>query len=279
MSTTAFRIFDVHQHVGALQGAEGPAESLSEDADYALRSEALDRFAITAALVMPSLQYPRPNGFADTQAINDGIARYRNRFRARFPVALGTVQPTDPVELSAPEIERMVLELHLDGIAWHHRWQSSVISDHRMHALLDVCAKHHLPAFIHAVADSAMEAPWLLPELCEAHGDVQFVLLDGFSGISRIRYLMQLAKTQPNVIFDTALALLIGRSFERFVAAFGSERLIFGTDMYFHPDPVIVYPHAIREIQDAPTFTAQDRRNIFWENAVRLFPRVSFSAG
>jgi predicted TIM-barrel fold metal-dependent hydrolase len=271
---TDFRIFDVHQHIGSLEagGASGPVAT-SYDEDYARRSAALDQFGFTAAIAMPSLQYPRPRGFVDTQALNDAIAAYRDRYGARFPVALGTVQPTDPAEMSVGEIERMANVLKLDGVVWHHRLQSVFLGDRRMHPLLDACAKHKMVAFIHVIADSNMEAPWLLEELYEAHPDVTFVALDPLTGFTQIRFIMQMAKRCPNLLFDTAINMPLGRSIEEFVDKFGSERLLFGTDMYLGPT-MYVYPHVLREILDAPTLTDDDRRNIFWDNAARLFPRA-----
>jgi predicted TIM-barrel fold metal-dependent hydrolase len=251
--------FDVHQHL-----------TVADEADFVQRRAELDRFGLTAALVMPSLQYSRPRGFADTRAVNDGIARYRDRYRERFPLALGTVQPTDPTEMSVGEVVRIARELKLDGVVWHHRFQGTMLADKRMHPLLDACAEHGLPAFLHVVADSALEAPWLLEELCEAHPDVRFVALDAFSGMSRMRYVVQMAKRCRNVIFDTAMPMLVGRAFEEFVHALGSERLIFGSNLYLPKS--CVYPHVLREILDAPDLTAEDRRNILWNNAARLFP-------
>jgi predicted TIM-barrel fold metal-dependent hydrolase len=272
MSDTPFRIFDMHEHVGSLDAGDGKLDgaAMSYDDDYAMRSAALDRFGFEAAIAMPSLQYPRPRGFADTQALNDAMAAYRNRYRDRFPVALGTVEPSQGVDLAVREIGRIATELQLDGIVWHHRFQGAFLGDRRMHPLLDACAGHGLPAFFHVIADSNMEAPWLLEELYHAHPDVQFVALDPLSGLTQIRYIMAMAERCPKLLFDTAFAVPIGRAIEEFVDRFGSERLLFGTDMYLSP-PVYVYPHVLREILDAPTLTDAHRRDIFWNNAERLF--------
>lgn len=277
---TNFRIFDVHQHIGSLDSGGGKAASgaTSYDDDYRRRTAALDQFGFAAAIAMPSLQYPRPRGFADTQALNDAIAGYRNRYGTRFPVALGTVQPTDPAELSIEELGRMKNDLQLDGVVWHHRFQSVFLNDRRMHPLLDACAKLQLVVFVHVIADSNMEAPWFLESLYEAHPDVTFVALDPLSGLTQNHYILQMAKRCPHVLFDTAFAVLHGRPFEEFVDRCGSERLLFGTDMYLSPNPAetskYVYPHVLREILDAKTLTDDDRRNIFWNNAERLFPKA-----
>ena len=274
-SDTGFQIFDLHQHIGSFDAGGGDGtHSYTHDDDFRARSAAMDRFGLRAAVAMPSLQYARPRGFADTQALNDGIARYRDRHRERFPVALGTVQPLDPAEMSVGEIARMSGELKLDGVVWHHRFQSAWISDRRMHPLLDACAKHQMVVFIHVISDSNMESPVMMEELYEAHPDVKFVALDPLTGFTQNRYVMHLAKRCPNLLFDTALNLGAGRSIEEFVHKNGSERLLFGTDLYLAPDPLYVYPHVLREVLDAPTLSDDDRRNIFWNNAARLFPRA-----
>jgi predicted TIM-barrel fold metal-dependent hydrolase len=270
---TAFRIFDMHEHIGSLDAGDGKGDgsAMSYEDDYAMRSAALDQFGFEAAIAMPSLQYARPRGYDDTLALNDAIAAYRTRYGKRFPVALGTVEPNQGVDLAVREIGRIANVLELDGIVWHHRFQGAFLGDRRMHPLLEACAEHKLPAFFHVIADSNMEAPWLLEELYHAHPDVQFVALDPLSGLTQIRYIMAMAERCPKLLFDTAFAVPIGRAIEEFVDRFGSERLLFGTDMYLSP-PLYVYPHVLREILAAPTLTDAHRRDIFWNNAERLFP-------
>jgi hypothetical protein len=268
---TDFRIFDVHHHMGTLPTSASQAAAAAPEDDYATRTAAMDKYGFEAGLAMPSLSYPRPRGFADTQAINDDIAGYRDRHSARFPVALGTVQPTDPTEMSVNELARMATDLKLDGVVWHHRYQGCHLSDRRMHPLLDACAKHNMVAFFHVISDSNMEAPFLLEELYEAHPDVTFVALDSMTSFTQIRFIMQMAKRCPKLLFDTALNFPVASSIEEFVRRFGSERLLFGTDMY--PAHMYVYPHVLREVLDAPSLSDDDRRNIFWNNAARLFPR------
>jgi len=150
---------------------------------------------------MPSLSYSRPRGFADTAAINDSIARYRDEHSTRFPVGIGTVQPTDPTEMSVAEIARMANELKLDGVVWHHRFQGCHLNDKRMHPLLAACAAHKLVAFFHVLADSNMESPFLLDELYDAHPGVTFVALDPLTSLTQNRYIMRTAKRLPKSRF------------------------------------------------------------------------------
>lgn len=277
-----FPIFDIHQHLGILEisqqhlarleiGRESTDRSpWRSEEDYARRVQILDKFGIRAAGVMPSPQYLRPKGIADTCAMNDSVADYRNRYRDRIPVALGTVEPLYGEEPGVEEIRRIAEKLHLDGVVWHHRFQGTFINDQKMHAFLRTMAEYRLPAFIHVVNESGMEAPWGLEALAEQHPQVTFVALDALSGITQSRYMMGIAKRQPNILLETGMAILMLRIIEEFVLQLGSERLIFGTDLYLKP---LIYhtPHVLYEILAAPTLTEQDKKNILWNNAQKLF--------
>jgi predicted TIM-barrel fold metal-dependent hydrolase len=63
------------------------------------------------------------------------------------------------------------------------------------------------------------------------------------------------------------------RYIEDFVRRHGSERLIFGTDLYVSP-PTYHYPHVLHEILEAPTLSHADKQNILCDNAERLFGRT-----
>jgi uncharacterized protein len=269
-----FRIFDTHQHIGALDtGAnQGAIKTWTIEEDHARRTGMMDSFGVDASIAMPSLQYLKPNGYADTRAINDAVAAFRNTYRTRFPVALGTVEPMHGEQISCAEIDRIAGELQLDGVVWHHRFQGCFLADAKMNALLRACARNGLPAFFHVISDSNMEAPWLLEELYHAHPDVTFVACDSFSGPTQVRYIMQMAERCPNLYFDTAITFPLMRYLEEFVRRFGPDRLIFGTDLYVAP-PTYHYPHVLREILDAPDLTDADKQKIFCDNAERLFGR------
>jgi predicted TIM-barrel fold metal-dependent hydrolase len=271
---TAFRIFDVHQHIGALDtGAnQGSVQAWSIEEDFTRRTTMMDSFGVAAGIAMPSLQYLKPNGYPDTRALNDGIAAFRETYKGRFPVALGTVEPMHGEQIAVGEIDRIATELRLDGVVWHHRFQGCFLGDAKMNALLRACARNALPAFFHVISDSNMEAPWMLEELYHAHPDVTFVACDAFSGPTQIRYIMQMAKRCPNLLFDSAIAFPLMRYLEEFVRRFGADRLLFGTDLYVSP-PSYHYPHVLREIIEAPSLTDDDKRKILCENAERLFGR------
>lgn len=268
------RVFDVHQHAGLLSVSdriEGGQPALDIDHDYRRRVQIMDRFGVTKGAIMPALQYERPNGQADTCRTNDLMAKYKRRYADRFPVAIGTVEPLHGEKLGIAELERMRHELGLDGVVWHHRFQGTFIADRRMRPFLKRAEELGLPAFIHLFAESTMEAPWGLESLADAFPGVTFVAIDAFSGHTQSRYMLSMGKRYPNILFETAALFPLGRLIEEFVATLGSERIIYGSDLYLDP---LMYnvPHVLHEIR-AAEISPQDRENILWNNAVRLFKR------
>jgi predicted TIM-barrel fold metal-dependent hydrolase len=265
-----YRIIDIHQHIGEVYVGAEVAKAWNAGEDLQRRVAKMDEYGFTMAAISPSLQYERASGFQDTQRMNSVVAAYRDARPDRFPLAFGTVDPLQGVANGVNEIRRMATDLKMDGVVWHHRFQGTFIADPRMYPFLDAMRKLKLPALIHLMAESTMEAHWGIETLAEAYPDITFVGIDAFSGATQSRFMMMLAKRVPNLMFETAAFFPVGRIIEEFVSKFGSERLLFGTDLYFNPE-MYHYPYVLYEVRDAPTLTEDDKRNIFWNNADRLF--------
>lgn len=273
-STT--HLIDTHHHVGEL--ALGMGESTSAPDGTQIRpveehTDMLDSFGITAACVIPGFQYDRTDGIANTRSVNDAIVAYRNSRRDRFPVALGTVEPLHRESVCRDEVTRLVDELQIDGLAWHTRYQGAALSDRRMHVLVDLATERGLPCYVHLFSESGLEAPWSLLDLAMTHPEATIVALDGFSGATQIRYLMDIAERCSNVLFDTAICFPLLRPLDEFVTRFGSERLLFGTDSYAKP---LLYntPSVLHELQ-ASDMPQGDLENIMWKNFLRVFPQAA----
>lgn len=268
-------VIDTHHHVGELSLGLANEEVGGDGArirPVELHEEMLDSFGFTAACVIPGFQYDRTEGIASTRAVNDAIAAYRDSKPTRFPVALGTLEPLHTLEACRDEADRLVDELGIDGLAWHTRYQGVFLSDPRMHAFVDLAVERGLPCFVHLFAESNMEAPWSLLDLARGHPEATIVALDGFSGSTQARYLMDIAERCPNVLFDTAICFPLMRPLDVFVETFGSERLLFGTDSYARP---VLYntPSVLHELL-ASDMPQDDLENIMWRNFVRLFPQA-----
>jgi predicted TIM-barrel fold metal-dependent hydrolase len=277
---TTLHTIDTHHHVGELAlgiGDDGAGGDGTEIRPVQIHADMLDSFGFTAACVIPGFQYDRTEGIADTRRVNDGIAAYRDSMPSRFPVALGTLEPLHSVQACRDEADRLVGELQIDGLAWHTRYQGVFLSDRRMQALVDLATEHGLPCYVHLFAESGMEEPWSLLDLARAHPEATIVALDGFSGSTQIRYLMDIAERCPNVLFDTAIAFPLMRPLDTFVETFGSERLLLGTDSYARP---VLYntPSVLHELR-ASEMPQADLENIMWRNFLRLFPQATSRLG
>jgi uncharacterized protein len=274
----SFPILDIHQHVGSLDAGGGTAAKGSIADDQKGRLELLDGLGFTGAAVMPSLQYMRPYGIVDTRRVNDEITRYRDEGPGRFPLAFGTAEPLHGEALAREEIVRLAQELKLDGVVWHHRFQGVFADDRRMHALLEECEAQGLPALIHMFAESDMESPHALEAISAAHPGVTFIALDAFSGYEQTASLVSVAKRCSNLYLETAGCVPLTRVLGRVVAEIGSERILFGTDCYLEPR-MWNEPIALRELILDDRLTDQDRENIVWNNACRVFPQLTQRMG
>jgi predicted TIM-barrel fold metal-dependent hydrolase len=263
-------VFDLHQHVGELKWGTSSETVWTPQADRDARLRVMDPAGISSAAVLPSLQYERPSGQDDTKRVNDMMADYRDRFRDRFPVAIGTVEPLHGIELGINEIGRIADELHLDGVVWYHRFQGSMIADPRMFPFLEEVQKYKLVAMIHIMAESTLESPWGLELLATKFPELTFVALDAFSGYTQLFYVQSIAERCPNVIFDTAMAVPLGRLVEQFAHRFGAERVTFGTDLYSFADPY-QRPAVLEELLESTMLNEEQQRKILWGNAARLF--------
>lgn len=269
----AVRIFDVHQHFGLVQVAQGPANAAAEwdlDKDYQQRIAVMDRFGITQCAISPTQQYERPNGQADTRRFNDIAAEYKRRYKDRFPVALGTVELLHGEKEGLAELERMAGELKLDGVVWHHHFQGTAMVDRRMWPFLKKTAELKLPAVVHVMAESMLESAWQLEVLAEAFPEVTFLGLAGLTGLTQSRYLLGICKRCPNIYLDTAALFSLGRLLEEYIEHIGSERILFGSDLYLDPLTYEV-PYVLLGILESRGILGPDKENILWKNSHRLF--------
>jgi predicted TIM-barrel fold metal-dependent hydrolase len=268
-----FHLFDLHHHIGTLHGVSGSVSGPSAgtwtiEKDAERRVAFMDTYDIEQALLMPTTGYAAPDGIAATCRVNDEVARYRDRRRDRFPVAVGTVSPLDG-ERGVDEIDRCIRDLGMQGIVWHHRYQGASINHPIMDAFLERVRFHKVPAFVHIIATSTLESPWRLEVLAEKYRDITFVGLDGFSSGNQSQWMPYLAARHPNILFDTGVLTSNANLIENFVHKVGAERLLLGTDFYSSPK-VFNCPYPILELLASELEDAQ-LLQILGGNARRLF--------
>lgn len=236
-----FEVLDVHHHVGnafrALGGnvdhTTGMTLEQYQAREIASRIEIMDRGGVEQALVIPGHGYERSDGIADTRAENDAIAAYRDRNPARFPAAIGVVEPRDGAA-SLAELERARNELGLVGISLHTRFQGVSLDSRWIRTYCESMGELGLVPVIHAMDDTPEEALWKLAQLARDLADLKILALDPFSSYEATRQCFFVADIAPNITFDTSLSYNFD-FIEDFARKFGADRVAFGTDLYSYP--------------------------------------------
>jgi predicted TIM-barrel fold metal-dependent hydrolase len=268
-------VVDVHHHVGNAFRALGGAVELAGDLtaeeydarELAERLQIMDAGGVGQALVIPGHGYERTRGIANTRAINDDIAAYRDRTPARFPAAVGIVEPRDG-EASLAEIERVHSELGLRGVSFHTRFQGVSLDSRWIRRYVERLGELAMVPVIHAIDDTPEEALWKLAQLARDVPDVPLLALDPFSSYEATRQCFFVADVAPSIVFDTSLSYNFDFICE-FALRFGAERVAFGTDLYSWPVGRRI-SHILPQILESE-LSREDQALILAGNARRLF--------
>ena len=228
-------MIDAHHHYlppggdDVLFGPQAMEPGLYAQRELEERLRAMDADGIEQAVIMPAHGYLRPNGIADTRRINDGVAAYQRARPDRFLVALAVAEPLFGAE-SLAEIERVRDGLGLAGVTFHTRFQGTP-TDHRLVvALVERITELGLIAFVHA-GDSSEEEVWRILNLARQVPDAAIVVLDAFDQLEKSNQALACAAMAQNLFFDTAGCWNFDYLL-RFVARYGAERLVFGSNRY-----------------------------------------------
>ena len=260
-------IFDIHHHLGSLNGGSLQEETGWQDRDYANRVRIMDSNGVTQSAILAATGYIQADGIKDTMRSNDTVAGYRRRDPERFPAACGTVEPLHG-NRSLAELERMKHELGLAGVVWHHRFQGLAVDHQLMRPLLKKVSELGLVPLIHTNAESNLEAVWRLERLALEFPELSFVSLDALTTNTNSQLALDIAKRTTNIFFDTAHVRGSGY-IRQFVETAGSHRLIFGSLFYSYPAS---YEHCatLEEVKRAK-ISEEDKANILSRNAKKLF--------
>ncbi len=264
--------FDIHQHVNAAiddNYAEiGTADSTIEK-DYSVRARILDDNGIEQSVLMPGTRrYRKTEGIVNVRKLNDLVAAYVAKHSDRFPVGIGTVEPTHG-DASLKELERIAKDLKFRGVVWHHTNCGVPVDDPFMRPIIRTMSELQLIPFIHVTQPPA-EMIHMLEMLATEFPNVTFVALDGLALYTHIWQAFEIAKRRKNILFDTgpSIGLLRETGVESFVKEFGADRLLFGSDLYAL---VPSYRRNITlEILKNAKITAEERAKILSGNARKL---------
>lgn len=263
--------FDIHQHVepsnDSFSDLGSPQEIIAKD--YAARSEIMDKNGIEQSVMMAGNQYRKTEGIGSTKKLNDLVAEYVTKHSNRFPVGVGTVEPTHG-DASLKETERIAKDLKLRGVVWHHGY-SGVPIDHRfMRPILKTIESLQLIPFVH-VYQKGNESWWRLDVLAEEFPRITFVALAGIASVEDREQALQIGKRRRNILFDTGPVFWRGEpALESFVKRVGVDRVLFGSDLYaMQPSfrQATMTLQIIRNSQLQP----QDKAMVLSGNARKLF--------
>lgn len=271
---TGWDIFDCHHHVGDVSeflGVSLDDAGLSADdaeaREMARRVEIMDAGGVRQACVIPGHGYERTNGIADTQAVNDRIARYRDARPDRFPVAVGIVEPLFG-EASLAELDRCKHELGLAGISFHTRFQGASMDSPWIRRYVARMVELGLVPVLHAMTESADEALWKAAQLAAGFPGVPMLVLDAFSTFEGTKQANEVAQQCPHLLWDTSLSYNFD-FLEVFAKRFGAQRVVFGTDLYSPPLGRRI-SHLVPQILES-SLSDDDKRAILGGNARWLY--------
>ena len=274
MSSSDFRVFDIHHHVGDARAVMAVSEDRPgglSDAEYAKleldkRISIMDEGGVAQALVIPGHGYTRVKGIADTRAQNDAIAAYRDARSDYFPAACGIVEPRDG-EASLAEIERCARELSHAAISFHTRFQGVSLDNHWIDAYVGLIGEVGMTPILHALDESVDEALWKVGQLARKHPKLTIVVFDGYATFEGTKHCGYLAECYDNLVFDISLSYNFD-FIEGHINRHGAHRYVFGTDLYSWPLGVRI-THLLGQIHESG-LSDDDKAALLGGNARRV---------
>ncbi len=269
-----YDLFDCHHHVGDVKAFmgdalphEGPTTNEALAAEMNERIRIMDAGGVRQAAVIPGHGYPRPNGLTDTRAINDRIAAYRDMRPDRFPVAIGVAEPLYEA-VSLAEIDRCKSELNIAGISFHTRFQGASMDSPWVLKYVGRMIELGMVPVLHAMTESPDEALWKSAQIARVFPDTKMLILDSFSTFEGTKENNDVAEMCPNLLFDTSLSYNFD-FIEVFAKRFGTDRVVFGTDLYSPPLGRRI-SHLVPQILES-SLSHEDKVKIFGGNLRQLF--------
>lgn len=236
MKYRGFDVIDVNHHLNDVDHhlntdvyayvASAYADRSNAAAELSTRLAAMDAQRVQGAVMIAAAGYLRPYGLADTMAVNDAVAAYRDQQPDRFIAAVGDVDPLyGPAGVG--EVKRCHDELGLVGISFRGM-------GFMMRPLIEKVGELGMVPFVHVGTPN--ETIWQVDSLAKDFPDLPMVVLYVFNSIGQIGSLAEIAERRPNLYFDLSGSI----SFETLglphLRAIGAERFLYGT--YTHSWPI-----------------------------------------
>jgi uncharacterized protein len=243
-------VIDAHAHYGRYQGIYFPRP----EAEGMLR--VLDRAGVRLSICSPhaALNEPRRGNPIIIQAAHDHPGRF---------LAYHSVNPNYPAET---EEDVAALE-HRDpvvvGIKIHPGWHDYPMSGPLYAPAFRFADAHRMPVLSHTWGHNPVCGPEEVRKVAEAYPNAPILM--GHSCFSEIPKAIELARTYANVYLELTAAYRVGGAIEAMVDGAGSEKVLFGTDIPWFEEHYGMGCVVLAHISD------EDRRNILYRNAARLF--------
>ena len=243
-------IIDAHAHYGRFQGIYFP----KPEAEGMI--EIMDRAGVTVAICAPHAALSEPR--RGNPIIVDVARRYPGRFLAYL-----TVNPNYPEELAEDIAALRDRDPVVVGIKLHPGWHNYPLSGPSYAPVFAYSNRNSLPVLTHTWGNNAVCGPEEVRKVAERHP--QAPILMGHSCFGEVDKAMELAREFPNVYMELTAAYRVSGIIEEMVAVAGSEKVLFGSDLPWFDQHYGIGCIIFAHISD------EDRRNILYRNAARLF--------
>jgi predicted TIM-barrel fold metal-dependent hydrolase len=152
------------------------------------------------------------------------------------------------------------------GFKLHPSSHGVPLCDDRYRPVLERAEADGWPVLSHTWGGSAEDGPEQVRRVLESYPSIPFLM--GHSCFGDWEAAIGLAKDHPNAYLELTAAYAVEPVIERLVNAAGSERVLMGTDLPWFDPMFCIGCILFADIDD------EDRLNILYRNAVKLFPRV-----
>ena len=246
------KVIDTHTHMHAVGGASTPVSS-EEDCVKLMDDENIESIWCST--------------HEDLHTTMDEVNQSTVNFMAKFPGRVRGYYVFNPnyKKLYLDNVHKVMENDGFIGIKFLPNYHNHDLDGDGYREVLDYADAHKLIVLSHTWGDKPQNSVANVREMIKSHKDIFFIM--GHSAPGALDDAIEVAKANDNVFLDICDIHRHSGIIEKMVNAVGSERVLFGTDMPWY-DP----NYAIGSVLFA-NITDQDKKNIFYNNAVELLKR------
>jgi predicted TIM-barrel fold metal-dependent hydrolase len=248
---------DVHAHIG-----KTVANNIGQTVDELLQR--MDSAGVEQALLSRAAGDLQSEGIRDTRRMNDQIAEAVRNHPDRFPGGLGVIEVRHE-QLAVDETIRIMDELGMLGLAVHPAVEGySLNIPLWIDPIFEVLDDRKALCLMHSSPDAGSgESAQDVRKVTSKFSQVTYFIGHGFITDEQKAECVSIVCDLPNVYMDVAYQS-DPRLTEELVAAIGSERVVFGSDVPFYE-----LGRVLNSVTDA-NITDDDKANILFRNVEKL---------